>query len=80
MIVEIHLHASLRLENRERAGKIISVDLPENSSINDLIDQLAIDIDPVHMLVVLNGRTSELDQKLNEGDVLNLMTAVSGGL
>ena len=80
MIVEIHLHASLRLENRERAGQIISVDLPENSSINDLIDQLAIDIDPVHMLVVLNGRTSELDQKLNEGDVLNLMTAVSGGL
>ena len=80
MIVEIHLHATLRLENRERAGQIISVDLPENSSINDLIDQLAIDIDPVHMLVVLNGRTSELDQKLNEGDVLNLMTAVSGGL
>jgi sulfur carrier protein ThiS len=80
MIVEVHLHATLRLENRERAGQIISVDLPESSSINDLLDQLSIDIDPVHMLVVLNGRTSELDQKLKEGDVLNLMTAVSGGL
>jgi sulfur carrier protein ThiS len=80
MIVEVHLHATLRLENRERAGQIISVDLPESSSINELLDQLAIDIDPVHLLVVLNGRTSELDQKLKEGDVLNLMTAVSGGL
>ncbi|NOR33270.1 MAG: hypothetical protein GQ579_01180 [Bacteroidales bacterium] len=31
------------------------------------------------LLFVLNGRTSELDQKLKDGDVLNLMTAVSGG-
>ena len=80
MIVEVHLHATLRLENWERGGQIISVDMPESSSINELLDQLSIDIDPVHMLVVLNGRTSELDQKLKEGDVLNLMTAVSGGL
>jgi len=80
MLVEVHLHATLRLENQERAGHIIPVDLPESSSINDLLDQLGIDIDPVHMLFVLNGMTSELDQKLKEGDILNLMTAVSGGL
>ena len=80
MLVEVHLHATLRLENQERAGHIIPVDLPESSTIKNLLDQLGIDIDPVHMLFVLNGMTSGLDQKLNDGDVLNLMTAVSGGL
>lgn len=79
MKVEVHLHATLRLENKESGGQIITVDLPESSSIKNLLEQLAIDIDPVHMLFVLNGRTSELDQILKDGDVLNLMTSVSGG-
>jgi len=79
MKVEVHLHATLRLENKESGGQIITVDLPEGSSIKNLLEQLAIDIDPVHMLFVLNGRTSGLDQILKDGDVLNLMTAVSGG-
>ena len=79
MKVEVHLHATLRLENEESGGQIITVDLPEGSSIKNLLEQLAIDIDPVHMLFVLNGRTSGLDQILKDGDVLNLMTAVSGG-
>ncbi len=79
MKVEVHLHATLRLENKESGGQIITVDLPENSSIKNLLEQLAIDVDPVHMLFVLNGRTSELDQILKDGDVLNIMTAISGG-
>ena len=32
-----------------------------------------------HMLYVLNGRTTGLDQVLEDEDVLNLMIAVSGG-
>ena len=79
MKVEVHLHATLRMEKKKPGGQNISVDLPECSTINDLLDQLAIDLDPVHMLFVLNGRTSGLDQKLKDGDVLNLMTAVAGG-
>lgn len=79
MNVEVHLHATLRLENKEGGGQIITVNLPERSSIKNLLEQLAVEIDPVHMLFVLNGRTSGLDQILKDGDVLNLMTAVSGG-
>lgn len=79
MKVDVHLHATLRLENKESGGQIITVDLPENSSIKNLLEQLTIDVDPVHMLFVLNGRTSGLDQILKDGDVLNIMTAISGG-
>jgi molybdopterin converting factor small subunit len=79
MKVEVQLHAILRMDNKKSGGQVISVDLPEGSSINDLLDQLAMDIDPAYLLFVLNGRTSELDQKLKDGDVINLMTALSGG-
>jgi molybdopterin converting factor small subunit len=79
MKVDVHLHATLRIENTKGKGQIISIDLPESSTISDLLDLLAIDLDPAYMLFVLNGRTSELNQKLNDGDVVNLMTAVSGG-
>ena len=79
MKVEVHLHATLRLENEESGGQIITVDLPEGSSIKNLFEQLAIDIDPDHLIFVLNGRTSGPDQILRDDDVLNLMTARSGG-
>ena len=36
-------------------------------------------MDPVHMLFVLNGRTSKIGQKLKYGEVVNLLTTVSGG-
>ena len=78
MIVEVQLHATLRFENNEE-GQIIRIELPESSSIKNLLGKLSIDMDPDHMLFVLNGRTSGLDQKLEDGDVLNLMTALSGG-
>ncbi len=78
MIVEVHLHATLRFENNEE-GQIIRIELPESSSIKNLLGKLSIDMDSDHMLFVLNGRTSGLAQKLEDGDVLNLMTALSGG-
>ncbi len=78
MIVEVQLHATLRFENNEE-GQIIRIELPESSSIKNLLEKLSIDMDPDHMLFVLNGRTSGPDQKLEDGDVLNLITALSGG-
>ncbi|RLD02176.1 MAG: hypothetical protein DRI65_15120 [Chloroflexota bacterium] len=79
MKVEVHLHATLRLAIKGRKGQVIILDLPENSSIGDLLELMKIDQNPNHMLFVLNGRTTGLDQVLEDGDVLNLMTAVSGG-
>ncbi len=79
MKVEVHLHATLRLAGSGGKKQILILDLPENYSITNLLDQLEIDLDPEHMLFVLNGRTTSIDQILEDGDVINLMTAVSGG-
>lgn len=79
MKVEVHLHATLRLVIKEGKGQVIIVDLPENSSIGDLLELIKIDQYLDHMLFVLNGRTTGLAQVLKDEDVLNLMIAVSGG-
>ncbi|MCD6424489.1 MAG: MoaD/ThiS family protein [Anaerolineales bacterium] len=79
MKVEVHLHATLRMVIKEGKGQVIVMDLPENSTIGDLLEFMKIDQDPDHMLFVQNGRTAGLGQVLEDGDVLNLMTAVSGG-
>jgi molybdopterin converting factor small subunit len=79
MKVEVHLHATLRLATQKAGRQKITLDLPPGSSISHILDQLKIEIEPAHLLLVLNGRTSTIDQELKDGDVLNLMTAVSGG-
>lgn len=76
MNIEVHLHATLRQKNPENPR---SVEIPTGSSIKDLLEDLSIGLDSDHLLLVCNGRTADLDQILNDGDVLNLMTAVSGG-
>lgn len=79
MKVEVYLHAALRRKNEEGKGQVIVVELPENSTMKDLLLKLDIRLDPVHMLFVRNGRTSYPNQILEDGDVVNLMTAVPGG-
>jgi sulfur carrier protein ThiS len=79
MKIEVHLHATLRQNRSGEVWKPVDIELPDGSSIKDILDYLAIEVDPKHLLFVLNGRTTDLDQILKDGDVLNLMTAVSGG-
>ena len=79
MKIEVRLHATLRLNRSGEVWKPVDLDMPVGSSIRDVIDNLSIDVDPEHMLFVRNGKNVELDQILKDGDILNLMTAVSGG-
>jgi sulfur carrier protein ThiS len=79
MKIEVHLHATLRLISSGDPWNPVEVELEDGSSIRDVLDHLEIEVDPEHLLYVLNGRTTDLDQILTDGDVLNLMTAVSGG-
>jgi len=79
MKIEVHLHTTLRLNTPEGALDKFNIVLPGGSSIEDVLEYLSIDIDPDSLLLVLNGRTVTLDQELSEGDVVNLMTAISGG-
>lgn len=80
MKIEVHLHAILQIQTPEGLINKIQVDLPLNSSINDLINSLDIPFEADTLLIAVNHRTAAPDQILNNEDVVNLMPPISGGL
>lgn len=57
----------------------LEVDLPSQSTMEDLLRQLQIELSPEHLLLARNGRVVDVVQTLQEGDLVNLMPAMSGG-
>lgn len=79
MRVLVHLHTILQKETPEGTKRFLEVIMPPGSTLADLLKHLEIDLDPEAMLLVINGRTAELDRRLQDGDEVNLMPAISGG-
>lgn len=79
MRVSVKLFATLvRFKSEARAGKAFEVDLPENSTIQDLIDLLEIPPQETH-IVFINNIIQEFASELREGDVVGLFPPVGGG-
>jgi len=72
--VEVRLFAAFR---RGRFGRQ-TMDLPDGTSLRDLVDQL--DIPPEEVsLPLINGKYGGLDRELADGDAASLFPAVAGG-
>ena len=78
MRVELRLYATLRRFARSAAAGVIIADIPEGGTVADVIAELGINADEVHISMV-NGVSSPLSQVLAEGDRLGLFPAVGGG-
>lgn len=61
-----------------RAGSPLEVELPESSTLDDLIAYLALPREEVKMTFV-NGRAQELDCLLAPEDQVGIFPAVGGG-
>jgi len=77
--VTVLLHSILQIETPEGMINRLEVDLPPGSTIESLLHQLQIKLSPEHLLLARNGRVVDVDQPLQEGDLVNLMPAMSGG-
>ena len=74
MKVEVRLFAGFRTG---RFGKR-TMELPEGTSLRDLVRQLEIPEEEV-ALPLINGRYGDLDRRLADSDVAALFPAVAGG-
>lgn len=74
MKVEVRLFAYFR----EGRGKKIFLDVDENYSVKDVVKDLKIDENEVHLLLV-NGRDGYLSTELKDGDTISLFPPVGGG-
>ena len=74
MEVEVRLFATFR-ENRFRTK---SIDFPNSSTVQDVVERLEIDLQEVGILLV-NGRHTAEEHLLRPGDVVSLFPLVAGG-
>ena len=78
MVITVRLHTIL--QRKVPGGKRrMEIKLKEGSTLLELVEHLTLDIDPNLLLYAVNGRVAEVDQVLVDGDVVNLMVAISGG-
>jgi len=74
MVVEVKLFATFR-EGRFSEKEL---ELPEESSLGDLLKHLKIPEKDAKILIV-NGQTVSVEHKLSNGDVIAIFPPVAGG-
>lgn len=78
MVVEVRLYASLRRYTPASPNGIITVDLPDGTTVLDLVK--TIKIDPAEIqLIMINGIGCDLDKIICNGDRVGLFPPVGGG-
>ena len=73
------MHTILQTETSDGLVDRLEISLDGGSTISDILKKLDIQLHPDTLLLVINGRMSDLNQQLQDGDVVNLMPAISGG-
>jgi molybdopterin synthase sulfur carrier subunit len=79
MKINLNLYASLAEYLPDRArGNPNNIELPEGTTIKQLIEQLRIPLDTPR-IVFLNGSHAPLEALLNDGDRLGMFPPLAGG-
>lgn len=78
MQVELRLFATLKklLPTKNSAGT--TIDVKEDATINDLINDFKIPRD-IKLIIMVNGRKEKEDYKINDGDRIGIFPPVGGG-
>lgn len=79
MKISVFLHTILQQQTSDKIIRQLFVELPTNATLTSLLTQMGIQLDVENTLLVINGRTAELNQKLSDGDQVHLIPAISGG-
>ena len=79
MIVSVHLHSTLQRQTSQGLLRQMQVELPEGSSLAELMRRMEIIADPDDLLLVVNGRVAETNQVIFDNDEVHFIPAISGG-
>ena len=79
MHINVKLFATLHRYGRGvRPGIPFEIELPEDATVRNLVDQLNIPSEETRITFV-NGIIQELDCKLKDGDVVGMFPPIGGG-
>jgi molybdopterin converting factor small subunit len=80
MNIEVHLHTILQIPSPGGPISLLQVDLNEGGLISDLANQLKLEYPLDNLLIAVNHRTAGPSTQLKDGDIVDLMPPMSGGL
>ncbi|MGM0397006.1 MAG: MoaD/ThiS family protein [Bacillota bacterium] len=72
--IEVRYFATLRVDDKKKE----TLEVQEDRSVGELLDQIGVKLEDVAILLV-NGRRTPPENKLKEGDVISLFPPVGGG-
>ena len=78
MVVEVRLYATLRRYAPNSSGGVLTVEVPLDYTVAELLNRISIELTEVH-IIMINGVISTPTTSLHEGDRLGLFPAVGGG-
>lgn len=78
MVLEVRLYATLRSYGGQQAGGVVAAEVPEEVTVQELLQQLGIPADEVKLAMV-NGIHVELEHRLSACDRIALFPPVGGG-
>ena len=78
--IQVRLHSILQQSGPDGRIDRLEVDLPEGSCLSDLLAMLEISLPEDALLLAANGHVVSSEYILQDGDALNLMPAMSGGI
>jgi len=77
--IEVQLHTTLQKQTPEGLQRCIDLEMPEGSTIRDVLQALELDLATEHLLLVVEGKVVEEDYVVREGERVSLIPAMSGG-
>lgn len=79
MELTVHLHTLLQIKTEKGLIRQLDCSVEEGMTLDHLLNQLNIHPDLENTLLVINGQICELGERLNDGDQIHLIPAISGG-
>lgn len=79
MKISVYLHTILGRPTPGGIQRQIEVELPQGSTLLDLLHLLEIELTPDQVMLAVNGVMVDENYVLSDGDRVNLMPAISGG-
>jgi molybdopterin converting factor small subunit len=79
MKVEVNLHTTLQRQTPQGTQRCVDLELPEGSTLEELLVVLEIRLEPENLLLVVNGKVADDAYRLADGDHVSLIPAMSGG-
>jgi sulfur carrier protein ThiS len=79
LVVEIHLHTILQRKNETGRIRKMNIELPPGSSLAEILGALEINLPVEGLLLIVNGKNADLRCQLDDGDIIHIIPAISGG-